>query len=122
MSPRKPDPQVARERYAQAAFRAYAAKRGLNKTWEQLDAEGKAAWCEAADEVASAVVSTLEQEETFLMLLKLAMRDALTDDHITQLQTAFVGRGGIPGKVRLIVCPDRMSMQFATPLQGRHDA
>lgn len=115
------DPQKARESYARAAFCAYAKRRGLNKTWEQLDADSKAAWCEATDEVAAALVSTLEEEETFLMLFKMAMRDALTDDHISQLVTAFTGRGGIPGKVRVIVAPDRISMPFSAPARGKHD-
>jgi hypothetical protein len=117
----KVDPQKAREQNAAAAFRAYANKRGLNKTFEQLDADAKEAWCEAADEVAAAILGTLDSEETFIALLKMAMRDALTEDHITQLQTQFSGRGGLPGKIRLIVAPDRMSMSFGGPLQGRHD-
>jgi hypothetical protein len=117
----KVDPERAREQYAAAAFRAYAARRGLNKTWEQVDADSREAWKLASDEVASAILGTLDQEETFLAFLKLAMRDALTEDHISQLVTMFVGPGGLPGKVRLIVTPDRISMPFARPLEGRHD-
>lgn len=119
---KKADPQKAREQYAQAAFGAYARRRKLNKTWEQLDAEAKDAWCEAADEVNSAIVSTLDQEETFFLMLKLAMKDALTDDHISQLITMFVGRGGLPGKVRIIIAPEKISIPFAAPLEGKHDA
>lgn len=115
------DPQKAREQYAQAGFSAYAKRRSLNKTWEQLDADAREAWCEAADAIGSAYVATLDDEATFLMLLKMAMRDALTEDHITQLQTMFAGRGGLPGKVRILIAPDRMSMQFGGPLQGKHD-
>ena len=116
----KVDPAKAREQYAAAAFRAYAAHKQLNKTWEQLDAESREAWMRASDEVGAAILGTLDQEETFLAFLKLAMRDALTEDHISQIVTQFQA-GGLPGKVRLIIAPDRISMPFAAPLQGRHD-
>lgn len=118
---KQPDPEITRQQYAQAAFRAYANRRGLNKAWEQLDAESRAAWCEVVDEVCTALIGTLDSEATFLMLLKQAMRDALTDDHITQLLTMFTGRGGLPGKIRLIVAPEKMSYEFGGPLVGRHD-
>lgn len=118
----KVDPDKARTQYAQAAFSVYARKRNLNKTWEQLDAESKEAWKAAADEINSAILSTLDEEETFLLMLKLAMRDALQDDHISQLVTMFVGRGELPGKVRLIIAPERISMPFKDPLKGQHDA
>jgi len=117
----KVDPEKAREQWAAAAFGAYAKKRGLNKSWEQLDADSRAAWCEAVDEMHGSFFADLEEQDTFITMLKLAMRDALTEDHITQLVTAFAGRGGIPGKVRLIIAPDRISMPFAEPLRGRHD-
>jgi hypothetical protein len=117
----KVDPERAREQHAAAAFRAYATRRGLNKTWDQLDAESRDAWKVAADEVSSAVWAKLDQEETTLAILKLAMRDALTDDHISQLVIMFTGPGGLPGKVRLIVAPERISMPLSQPLEGRHD-
>lgn len=116
----KVDPAKARAQTAAAAFRQYARAKGLNKTWDQLDAESREAWMLASDEVASAILGTLDQEETFLAFLNLAMRDALTEDHITQLVTQFTA-GGLPGKVRLIIAPDRISMPFGGPLQGRHD-
>ena len=103
----KVDPEKVRQQHAQAAFGAYAKRRGLNKTWEQLDAESRAGWLEAVDEVACALLADLDAEETFIMLLKQAMRDALAEDHISQLLTQFTGRGGLPGKIRLIVAPDR---------------
>lgn len=118
---KKVDPEIARQRNAEAAFRVYAKTKGLNKEWSQLDAASKEAWCQASDEIASSLFAELDEEETFLLMLKLAMRDALTDDHISQLQTMFVGRGGLPGRVRIIIAPDRISMPFAAPLQGRHD-
>jgi len=114
----KVDPKRARENYARVAFAAYAKKKQLNKTWEQLDADSREAWCCATDEALSSFSGTLDQEETFLLMLKLAMRDALTEDHISQLVTMFVGAGGLPGKVRLIIAPDKISMPFSQPLQG----
>jgi hypothetical protein len=114
------DPAKAREQMAQAAFRAYSRRTGISKEWHQLPVESREGWMLACDEIGSAIVGTLDQEETFFVFLKLAMRDALTEDHITQLVTQFV-TGGLPGKVRLIVAPDRISMPFAQPLEGRHD-
>lgn len=117
----KVDPAKARAQNAAAAFRVYALEKGINKTFDQLDAQSREAWMRASDEVAASILGTLDEEETFLAFLKLAMRDALTEDHISQLVTMFVGPGGLPGKVRLIIAPDRISMPFAAPLQGRHD-
>ncbi len=117
---RKVDPEVARQQNAEAAFRVFAKAKGLNKEWSQLDAESKEA--QASDEIAASILAELDQEETFIALLKMAMRDALADDHISQLQSMFVGRGGLPGRVRIIVAPDRMTRQYAEPLQGKHDA
>lgn len=114
----KVDPAKAREQTAAAAFRVYAQHKQFNKTFDQLDAESREAWM--LDEVAAAILGTLDQEETFIAFLKLAMRDALTEDHISQLVTQFT-TGGLPGKVRLIIAPDRISMPLAAPLQGRHD-
>lgn len=115
------DPQKARDQHAQVAFRAYARALTLNKEWSQLAADTREAWCCAADDIASALFAMLDGEETFLLMLKLAMRDALTEDHISQLVTQFTSAGGLPGRVRLIVAPDRISMPFAAPLEGRHD-
>lgn len=118
----KVDPQKAREQWAQVAYRAYAASMKLNKGWSQLAAETKEAWCRASDDMSSALVATLDQEETFIFFLKLAMRDALTEDHISQLVTIFNPSSLVPpGKVRLIIAPDKISMPFSAPLQGRHD-
>lgn len=116
----KLDPGKVRDNYAQAGFRAYALRRGLNKTWEQLDADTKEAWRCAVDEIGSAYTAELESEETFLLMVKLAMRDALTEDHISQFVTKFRG-AGLPGKVRILIAPETMSLDFGGPLQGKHD-
>ena len=115
----KPDPEKVREQRAEAAFIAYAKSKGLNKSWLHLDAESKKAWKCASDEIASAILSELDGEETFLAMLKMAMQDAVMEDHITQLKTAFSAAPTRP--IRLIVCPELMPYDFGDGLKGKHD-
>lgn len=119
----KVDPEKVREQNAAAAYGAFAARKGISKEWHQLDADSRDAWKVATDVIAGSILSKLDEEETFLVILKLGMRDALLEDHISQVTTQFVtGNVLIPtGKIRLIIAPDKISMPFAEPLRGRHD-
>lgn len=119
----KVDPQKVRDQNAAAAYGAYASRKGISKEWHQLDADSRDAWMIATDVIAGSLLATLDEEETFLVMLKLGMRDALLEDHMSQIVVQFVtGNVLIPtGKVRLLIAPDKISMPFAEPLKGRHD-
>lgn len=106
-----------REDIARVIYEAHCKTSGISGQWDTLAEPRRKAWLEAADAAVGFLMPQLDSEQVFFALLVAAMRDAIDEGTITQLQTQlFSPRLKKTGKIRILTVPEEMALTFPSPL------